>query len=99
MYNAEVSGTAPTWADLVGTPFQYAIGANTAILTAGTDLLTKFIGASQRAGINTDEASVGGLNGRFGVKINGTPENITIAAKGITNDAVIWASMNVIQRA
>ena len=99
VYNAEVSGTAPTWADLVGTPFQYAIGANTATLTAGTDLLTKFIGASQRAGINTDEASVGGLNGRFGVKINGTPENITIAAKGITNDAVIWASMNVIQRA
>jgi hypothetical protein len=99
VYNAELTGATLAWNDLAGTPFQYALGTNTATVTAGTDLITKFVGAGQGTSIGTGEASVGGLNGRFGVKINGTSENITIAAKGITNDAVIWASMNVIQRA
>lgn len=99
IYNAAYSGTSLSWNDMPGTALQYAIGSNTTSVTGGIDLLTKFTGASQGGNIGSSEIAIGGLNGRMGIRIDGTPETLTLAGKGITNDAVIWASMNMIQRA
>lgn len=98
-YNATFSGASLVWNDIPNTSLQYAIGSNSISATGGIDLMTKFIGASQGSSIGASEVAVGGLNGRMGMKIDGTPETLSLVGKGITNDASIWASINLIQRA
>ena len=92
--------TTPTWNTLNSSSFiQYAHGDGVLTSTGGIDLLTKFIGRGTGAQTAESEGSVFGLNGRFGTKIDGTPETIAIVCKGISNSATIWAAINFLQRA
>ena len=78
---------------------QYAQGSAAVSVSGGIDLLTKFIAPSQGNTVSDSEATFFDLNGRFGTKIDGTPETLVLAIRGLNASPVVWATMNLIQRA
>ena len=100
IFNYDVSfsnGSTPTWTNIPNTNLQYAVGNGTITLSGGHELKTGFVAGGQGSQSTSAESELLGLNGRFGVSINGTPQMIVIGARGITNSAAVYAAMNLIQ--
>lgn len=92
--------SSPTWSNINSSSYvQTALGNGTITLTGGVDLVTRFVPRGQGAATTAAEGTFAGLDGSFGVKIDGTPETIAIACRGISNSAAIWAAINLVQRA
>lgn len=93
-----VYSSTPTWTNVNSTSYAQYAQDNSITVTGGIDLITKFVSRGSGATTTTSEAAIFDLNGRFGVKIDGTPETIALVCKGITNAATIWGAINFTQR-
>ncbi len=76
-------------------PVEYAFGSGSYTLSGGYSIYSNFVSRGTSAG-SVGTGDILGNLGRIGQYINGTPQIIIIAARGISGSTSCWASANLL---
>lgn len=88
-----------SWLNADASYLQYAVGSSALTLSGGFELFSGFAPKSQGTSSTLGAIEIAGALGRFGTKINGTPDTLVIAGMGMGATATVLGSVNVIQLA
>jgi hypothetical protein len=89
-----ITGGSLTWNKPADSYFEFAYGSSALTVSAGYTMFTGFIPKSQGTSSNIGSQDIQGLIGRFGTKINGTPDILVIAARGLGSTLALYAAAN-----
>jgi len=90
---------ALNWQSIENTYLQFASGGNVTTLSGGYSLYSGYCPRSQGTGVGTGGVEITSLFGRFGTRINNTPDILVIAGMGLGATATVLATFNAIQKA
>jgi len=94
--NPSITGGNLTFNKADNNNMEYALGTTTLSVSGGYDLISGFVFRSQGTSRTPAAQDLAGTIGRFGVKINGTPETLVLAGLGLGGQASVYAAMNTL---